>query len=81
MILVLKANSMDEAIKLYEEFSRYPTVSSACISNNEIPGHIKVESLWGQRNHLRKEKMTFSRTHVIQLDSVFSSQPTERFGE
>lgn len=68
---------LDEAIDIYREFSRFPEIKLGRICNRDAPGHIRVYSEWTQRDLERKEKVTFGRSHIVQLDLVFPTPPQE----
>lgn len=68
---------VEEAIQVYRNLSRLPSVKSGHISRRTIPSHIQVNSVWSQRNIERSEGVKYSRGHVIQLDVTVPSLPRE----
>lgn len=62
---------------MYRQLTTFPSILSARICNNRVPGHVKVHSRWTQRDLERKEKTKFLRSHVVQLDVVFNTSPCE----
>ena len=64
-------------MNIYRDLARFPNVTSARISNRDTPGHVRVYSEWSQRDLERMEKVKFARNHIVHLDDVFSTPPTD----
>ena len=64
-------------MEVYRKFCQIPSLASARLSNDQIAGHVQVRSYWTQRDLERNEKVKFTRTHIVQLDNVFGTHPSE----
>ena len=63
-------------MEVYRELATFPSVTRARICNAQAPGHVRVYSVWSQRDLERGETVKFGRGHIVQLDVVFPTPPS-----
>ena len=59
---------MDEAVKVFRDIAKNPSVVHSHIHKTEDGGHT-VSTVWSQRDLERGENVKFSTTHLVSDDS------------
>ncbi|KAI0211336.1 Acylamino-acid-releasing enzyme [Lamellibrachia satsuma] len=72
---------IEEAIDIYRNIVKFPSIDHACVINGNSPGHLVVQSQWSQRDLERSEKVKFVRSHIVQADDVVVATPPHEINE